>query len=133
MRRSPSWRPRARTSPHAEPRDADRAGAVGPTRQQLPSRRDVLERLTLVGDEVFHDRSHTADHPAPGKEVRRDRQESIAGDLTHDLTVRFAQAERVVYDDDTWPGSVSGRNLQYRVDAPVGRLNADVGHCALLS
>jgi hypothetical protein len=75
---------------HAESGDANRAGAVGPSRQQLPCRCDVLEGAALVGHEVVHNRSHAADHPAAGEQVGCDRQVTVVGDSTRDLAVGFA-------------------------------------------
>jgi hypothetical protein len=66
------------------------AGAVGPSRQQLPCRCDVLEGAALVGHEVVHNRLHAADHAAAGEEVGCDRQVAVVGDSTRDLAVGFA-------------------------------------------
>jgi hypothetical protein len=80
--------------------------------------------------EIAEYASHTADHPAAREKVRAHRQVTVVGDATNDVAVWAAQAECVVDDDDAGPGSLTGWNLQYRLQRSVGGLKADVGHCA---
>ena len=113
---------------HAEPDDADRAGALRHRLHVIAGGEDVVEGAAPLGEQLAEDPGDAASAAAARVHVRRDRDESRRGDPRRRRLVVRAVPDRVVHHDHARPGALAVGHAEQCIDRAVRGVDPDRRH-----